>query len=204
MITLYALKQSRSQRIVWLLEALGVPYEVKNFEREPQTRAAPPIFKTLHPLGKAPILTDGETVIAESAAIVEYLIERYGKGAFIPNAGSPAYVQYKQWLHYAEGSIMPNFTLKLIAGDSPKADYIHHQLSLHLNYIEQYLADKKWFCGDQLTGADVMMSFPLQVAQFLLPEEAYPNIARYVEQVEQNEHYQRAVAKVGSLDLDKL
>ncbi|MFC0820481.1 MULTISPECIES: glutathione S-transferase family protein [Pseudomonadota] len=204
MITIYSLKQSRSQRIVWLLEELGVPYEVKNFEREPITRAAPAIFKTLHPLGKSPILTDGDLVLAESGAIVEYLIKRYGNGRFLPAENYADYAQYKQWMHYAEGSIMPNFTLKLVAGDSNKADYINGQVALHLDYIEQYLADKKWFCGEQLTGADIMMSFPLQVAIFMLPEQAYPNIARFVSQVEQSDTYQRAESRVGALELHKL
>lgn len=204
MITLYSLKQSRSQRIVWLLEALGVPFEVKSFEREPVTRFAPPIFKTLHPLGKAPILTDGDLTLAESGAIVEYLIEKYGNGRFTPKACSVAHYLHQQWLHYAEGSIMPAILQKMFATDSSKIDYFNGQVSLHLDYVEKYLSDRKWFCGDELTGADIMMSFPCQVAMFMLPQEMYPNIARFVEQVESHPSYLKAVERVGQLDLHLL
>ncbi|RPD83956.1 glutathione S-transferase [Neisseria weixii] len=204
MITLYSLKQSRSQRIVWLLAELGVPFEVKSFERESVTRLAPPIFKTLHPLGKAPILTDDDFVLAESAAIVEYLIAKYGNGQLIPSKNTQEYYRYLQWLHYAEGSIMPAIVQKMLATDGAKLDHFNSQVALHLDYVEQHLRDRKWFCGEQLTGADIMMSFPLQVAMFLLPEETYPNIARFVEQVEHHPSYQKAIEKVGHLDLHLL
>lgn len=204
MITLYSLKQSRSQRIVWLLEALGVPFEVQSFEREPVTRSAPPIFKTLHPLGKAPVLKDGNLTLAESAAIVEYLIERYGNGRFTPETDTTDYYHYVQWLHYAEGSIMPAILQKMMATDESKINYFNSQVSLHLDYVEQHLNGKKWFCGNELTGADIMMSFPCQVAMFMLPNELYPNIARFVEQVENHPAYRQAVERVGELDLHSL
>lgn len=204
MITLYALKQSRSHRIAWLLEELGVEFTVQNFEREPVTRAAPPIFKTLHPLGKAPVIEDKGEIWAESGGIVEYLIGTYGNGRLAPSPNSPEHYRYQQWLHYAEGSIMSAIIQKMFLSDETKSAYFDGQVLLHLDYVENHLKDKQWFMGDTLTGVDFMMSFPLQVALFLMPSEVYPNISRFVSQVENHPSYQKALQKVGSLDLHLL
>src|SRR5271156_6730379 len=183
MVIVHHLNNSRSQRVLWLLEELGVPYEVKRYERDARTMLAPPALLAIHPLGKSPVIVDGATTVAESGAIVEYLIDRYGNGRLRPPAGTPERLRYTYWLHYAEGSAMPPLLLKLvfdrvangpvpwpisvvarrIAGTVTDS-FIGPQLKLHLDYMEAELTTHTWFTGEEFTAADVQMSFPLEAA----------------------------------------
>lgn len=220
MLTLYALKQSRAYRIAWLLELLELDYQLKIIERDKKTWLAPSSLKQVHPLGKSPLLQDGELTLAESGAIVEYLLARHNpKGMFKPNADSPDYSHYLYWLHYAEGSLMPLLIISLIFHrieqqkvpffvkpivrkivNSVRASFIHPQLNLHLDHIEQWLNSKTWLVGEQLSGADIMMSFPLQ-ALVKKGLDGYPNIHDYVARIEQDPAYLRAEAKIGKFSL---
>jgi glutathione S-transferase len=182
MIVVHHLEKSRSLRVLWLLEELGLDYTVKTYKRDPQTLLAPADLRAIHPLGKAPIIVDGDLILAETGAIVEYLIGHYGKGRLAPTFGTPEHVRYLYWLHYGEGSAMPPLLLQLIfdrmpqgAGpltrpllrrlaDRVKSGFVNRQLKLHFNYIDGELAKNSWFAGPDFTGADIMMSYPLEVA----------------------------------------
>ena len=184
MIVVHHLNNSRSQRILWLLEELGLPYEVKRYQRDAKTMLAPPELTAIHPLGKSPVITDNGLTIAETGAIVEYLIETYGDGRLIPPPGTPERRRYTYWLHYSEGSAMPLLVMKLIFSHIPKApqmprllrplariitggftkSYIDPQLKTHVALWNTELAKSKFFAGDALTGADIMMSFPVEAA----------------------------------------
>ncbi|WP_308570988.1 glutathione S-transferase [uncultured Haemophilus sp.] len=204
MITLYNLKQSRSQRIAWLLEALNLPYNVQNFERDPVTKLAPKELHDIHPLGKSPLIKDNETIVAESGAIVEYILARYGNGKLHPDINHADYVNYLQWVHYAEGSAMPAMIMKYMVQSEAMKPFCDAQFNLHISYIENSLHGKTWFLGKELSGADIMMSFPLQFALMLVPKGQFPNIERFVAQVESNEYYRKACERVGELELKKL
>ena len=169
MITVHHLENSRSQRILWMLEELGLPYEIKRYERDKATMLAPPELRRVHPLGKSPVIDDDGLVIAETGAIVEYLIEK-ADGRLGAPAHREAALRYRFWLHYAEGSMMPPLVLKLILGRIPllgksSQKRIQPMIDNHLNYVEAELATRPWFAGDQMTAADIMMSFPLEAAR---------------------------------------
>ncbi len=219
MIVVHHLENSRSQRILWLLEELELPYEVKRYERDPKTYLAPKSLKDVHPLGKSPVITDGDITLAETGAIVEYLIHTYGEGRLLPQPQTAAYRDYTFWLHYAEGSLMPPMLLKLvfdkiktspmpffvkpiarkIADQTTKA-FIGPQIKTHLSFVEDYLKQHEWFAGDQLTGADIQMSFPLEASFARGGGAQYPNIAAYVKRIHARPAYQRALAKGGPYD----
>ncbi|QLB20747.1 glutathione S-transferase [Vespertiliibacter pulmonis] len=220
MITLYALKQSRAYRIAWLLELLHLDYKIDVIERDSQTFLAPDRLRQIHPLGKSPLIVDGDLTLGESGAIVEYLLQRYGdQFSFKPAVDNAEYPNYLYWLHYAEGSIMPLLVMSLVFNriDQQKVPFfikpivrkitegVRHtfltpQLKLHLDHIEQSLSGKTWFLGEQLTGADIMMSFPLQ-ALVLRGMKDYPNIQRFVKQIQQDPAYQQAEQKIGKLTI---
>lgn len=220
MITLYALENSRAWRIAWLLECLQCEYRVETLGRDAKSYLAPERLRRIHPLGKSPLLQDGERVLAESGAIVEYLIARYGAGSGLkPAADSPGYDDYLFWLHYAEGSLMPLLVTALLlrkidARPMPffarpiarkitqgvREGYLHPQLALHLGFVEERLAGNTWLLGDALSGADIMMSFPLQAA-LARTTLALPHIAAYVARIEAEPHYRRAEARLGKLAL---
>ena len=217
MLVVHHLENSRSQRVLWLLEELGVPYEVKRYARNKQTMLAPPELRAIHPLGKSPLVTDGDAVLAESGAIVEQLIERYGDGHFIPVAGTPERLRYTYWMHYAEGSAMTPLLLKLIFMRMPKAPapffvkpivrgiankvmstFVDPQLELHAKYIESELAKSEWFAGKDLTGADIQMSFPIEAAQARGGLNASrPNLMAYLERIHLRPAYKRALERGG-------
>lgn len=220
MIKLYALKQSRAYRIAWLLELLELDYELEIIERDKKTFLAPSSLKQIHPLGKSPLLQDGSLTLAESGAIVEYLLARYNpKQQFKLTAESDNYPDYLYWLHYAEGSLMPLLVMSLVFHrieqkkvpffikpivqkivDGVKSSYLTPQLKLHLDHIEQHLNGKCWFLGEEITGADVMMSFPLQalVKRGLV---GYPNINAYVARLENTPAYLRVEEKIGKFEI---
>lgn len=221
MLTLHHLEKSRSHRIVWLLELLGVEYQIKTYQRDPKTLLAPVELKAIHPLGKAPVLTDGERVLAESGAIIDYLVEVYGQGRLQPGKEDlDAWCTYRYWMHYAEGSLMPLLLMNLVFTQIPKrpmpffvkpiakgickqvlAQLVTPNLQTHLPYIEQQLQGRSWLLGDQLTAADVQMSFPLQAVAARLETDKFPNLLAYVARIEAEPSWQQVIAKVGPLQL---
>ncbi len=217
MIVVHHLENSRSQRILWMLEELGVEYRVERYDRDPQTQLAPPELVKIHPLGKSPVITDGDAVIAESGAIVEYLSRVYGNEQWSPQVGSPAYNQYLYWLHYAEGSFMPPLLLNLVfnkikttkmpffvkpiakgIADKVLSSFVTPNINRHLAFIEQYLSDHEWFAGDKISGADIQMSFPLEAAVMreTVPK-SYVNIRGFVDRVQARDAYKRALSTGG-------
>src|SRR3954466_8777637 len=164
MLTLHHLNDSRSQRILWLLEELGTPYEMKRYQRNAETRLAPPELTKIHPLGKSPVITDGSTTIAESGAVVDYIIRRYGKGAMMPAPGSDDYEAYNEWMHYSEGSAMLPLMLNLYVSraewaGAPLHPRIDSELANHLGYVHGKLKGREFFIGPSRIGADIQMSF---------------------------------------------
>ncbi len=221
MIVVHHLNKSRSQRVLWLLEELGIPYEVKRWERDAQTMLAPPGLRAIHPLGKSPVIVDDGLTLAESGAIVEYLTGRYGNGRLVPAANTPEHLRYLYWLHYAEGSAMPPLLLQLvfnrvetapmpffvrpiakqIAGRA-KSAFIGPQINLHLDYLEQELGKTPWFAGNDFTAADVQMSFPLEAATAragLGPTR--PKLTAFLDRIHARPAYKRALEKGGPYDL---
>jgi glutathione S-transferase len=221
MLTVHHLNNSRSQRVLWLLEELGVPYEIKRYERDPKTMLAPPELRAVHPLGKSPVITDDGLTIAESGAIVEYLIDKYGHGRFAPASGTPERLRYTYWLHYAEGSAMPPLLLKLVAlriAGAPmpffakpiarkiaatlQSSFIDPQLKLHLGYIDKELSATGWFVGNDFTAADVQMSFPLEAATARGGMNGQiPAIAGFLKRIHARPAYQRALDRGGKYDI---
>ncbi len=203
MLTLHHLNDSRSQRILWLLEELGAPYELKHYQRNAQTRLAPPELEHVHPLGKSPVITDGDTRIAESGAVVDYLIRRYGKGAMMPQAGTADYEVYNEWLHYAEGSAMLPLMLNLYVSrlkeaGSPLHPRIDSELANHLGYADAALAGRDFFVGPSLTGADIQMSFVGDMAKVFEKLGPYPNLAAWVSRMHARPAFRRSIEKGGA------
>jgi glutathione S-transferase len=202
MILVHHLNDSRSQRILWLLEELGAEYEIKHYQRDPQTRLAPPELEAIHPLGKSPIITDGARTVVESGAIVDYLVRRHGDGRLQPAPESTLYDQYVQWVHYAEGSAMLPLLLRFYVsrlGDAgaPLHPRIESELARHLGYFNASLNGRQFLVGDSLTGADIMMSFVAELAGLLklLPE--YPAVDAWLTRMHDRPAYQRALQRGG-------
>ncbi len=198
MIEIHHLNNSRSQRIVWLAEELGVPYKVVVHMRDAKTGLAPPSLTDIHPLGKSPVIRDGALVLPESGAIVEYLAETYGNGKLAPPRGTPDHARYLYWMHYAEGSLMTPAMLTLYArrmGDAAGLLGVRaeSQRPLHLGYIENELKDASYFVGDTFTAADVLMSFPLEFLRSLAPQDSYPAIDAYLKRLQARPAYQKAL-----------
>lgn len=203
MLTLHHLNDSRSQRIVWLLEELGAPYEMKKYQRDAQTRLAPPELKAVHPLGKSPVIVDGDVKIAESGAVVDYIIRRYGKGAMMPARDSADFEAYNEWLHYSEGSAMLPLMLNLYVSrlkeaGAPLHPRIDSELANHLGYVEGALQGKQFFVGDALTGADIQMSFVGEMAKAFGKLDAYPNLKAWLERMRARPAFKRSVEKGGA------
>lgn len=197
MITLHHLNKSRSKRIIWLLEELGLEYEVIAYQRDSVTFLAPPELKNIHPLGKSPVIEDDGLVISESGAITEYLIDKYGNGKLAPKRGTAAYVEYSQWLHFAEGSAMFPLLLKMfVAKDGCKtnflADYADTEILKILTYVEQRLTDKIYLVEEQLTGADIMMSLIVESLQRNGMLDNFTNLSRYAKQLATHSAYKKA------------
>lgn len=207
--------------MLWLLEELGVPYELKRYQRHPETMLAPPELAKVHPLGKSPVVTDGEEVIAESAAILEHLAERHGGGQWVPAAGTPAAQRCRYFLHYAEGSLMPILLVKLIAmkvktgkvpffvrpitrkvGQQIDRGYSDPNLTRHLAFLEQELEGRTWLCGgDEPTIADIQMSYPVEAAVSRGGAKT-PNLTAYLERMRKRPAYARAIEKGGPIMID--
>ena len=200
MIVVHHLNDSRSQRVLWLLEELGAPYEIRHYARDATTRLAPPELMAIHPLGKSPVVQDGGHTIIESGAIVDYLIRRHGQGRLQPAAGSDDFEAYNQWLHYAEGSAMLPLMLKLYAsrlgdGAAPLGPRIDSELANHLGYVNRSLEGREFLVGDSLTGADIQMSFVGEAARGL--RASYPAMDAWVRRLQARPAYQRALARGG-------
>lgn len=214
MIIVHHLNDSRSQRVLWLLEEMGVPYEVKRYERDANTRLAPPELRAIHPLGKSPVIQHGETVVAETGAIVEYLLETFAN-TLKPAAGTEAARRFTYWLHYAEGSAMTPLLLSLIFGEIPRrspalirpiangiakkvrARLITPQIASHTAYWEAELAKSGWFAGEAFSAADVMMSFPLEAAASRAGFPDKPNCRAFVQRIHARPAYQAALERGG-------
>ncbi|REH38805.1 glutathione S-transferase [Paraperlucidibaca baekdonensis] len=221
MITVHHLEHSRSQRVLWLLEELGLPYQVVRYARDPQTMLAPAALRAIHPLGKSPIITDGDVVVAESGAIVEYLVETYGEGALQPAVGTPERLRYRYWLHYAEGSAMPPLLLKLVfsrlaqakmpwlvrpiarkISEGAQKNFIDPQLKQHLAFMEAEMVGRTWLCGEDFSAADVQMSFPLEAASARGGLDAsYPQLSALLERMHARPAYRKALAQGGPYEL---
>jgi glutathione S-transferase len=202
MLTLHHLNDSRSQRILWLLEELGTPYEMKRYQRDAVTRLAPPELTAVHPLGKSPVITDGDIKIAESGAIVDYIIRAYAKGAMMPAPGAE-YEAYNEWLHYSEGSAMLPLMLNLYVGRLKEAGAALHpridsEMANHLGYVEGALKGREFFVGDTLTGADIQMSFVGDMAKVFDKLGPYPNLAAWLSRMHARPAFQRSVEKGGA------
>ncbi len=217
MIVVHHLNNSRSQRILWLLEELGLDYEIKRYERNPKTMLAPPELKAVHPLGKSPVITDGDLVVAESGAIVEYLIDRYGNGRLVPAAGTPERLRYTYFLHFAEGSAMSPLLMKLVFdkienGPMPffakpiarsiarkvKDSFIMPNIRSQLDFLEAELGKSSWFAGEEFSAADIQMSFALEAAASRggLGSQ-YPRLAGFLQRIHARPAYQRALERGG-------
>ena len=220
MITVHHLNNSRSQRILWLLEELGLPYEVKRYQRDARTMLAPPELKAVHPLGKSPVIDDDGTVVAESGNIIDYVVDCHGDGRLAPLPGTPQRLRYNYWLHYAEGSAMTPLLLKLIFGRIGSApapffakpivrgivakvtgEFIDPQLKLHFDYIESELHRHAWFAGDAFSAADIQMSFPLEAASTRAAAAVGPKSRAFLERIHARPAYQAALARGGEYEL---
>jgi glutathione S-transferase len=221
MITVHHLNNSRSQRVLWLLEELGVDYEIRFYRRDPRTLLAPPELRAVHPLGKSPVITDDGATLAESGAILEYLVERYGDGRLIPPPGSPERLRYRYWMHFAEGSAMAPLLLKLVfdrverapmpffvrpvargIANGARRSFIEPQIRSQLDFVEGELARSPWFAGSEITAADVQMSFPLEAAAARGGLDASrPHLMGFLERIHARPAYRRALQKGGSFEV---
>jgi glutathione S-transferase len=206
MIVVHHLNDSRSQRILWLLEELGTPYAIKPYQRDATTRLAPPELKAIHPLGKSPVITDGEATIIESGAIVDYIIRRHGEGRLRPDPQSLAYDIYQQWLHYAEGSAMLPLMLFMYVGrlgeaGAPLHPRLESEIATHIGYVNQSLEGRDWLMGSEFSGADIQMSFVGEVTGAFGRLATYPNIAAWVARFQARPAYRAALEKGGPYNM---
>jgi glutathione S-transferase len=207
-LTVHHLENSRSQRVLWLLEELGMPYEIRRYERNKATMLAPPELRQVHPLGKSPVIEDKDLdgkrhVVAETGAIIEYIVERAGGGLGAPREREEA-LRYRHFLHYAEGSMMPVLFVKLVLSRVPLLGRValkkfQPMVDVHVNYVESELAGRPWFAGQSFTAADIMMSFPLEAARSRagISRDSHPHIFRWVDTIHARPAYQAALAKGG-------
>jgi glutathione S-transferase len=215
MLTVHHLNNSRSQRVLWLLEELGVPYEIVRYQRQPNM-LAPPVLRAIHPLGKSPVVTDSGNTIAESGAITEYILDRYGEGRLLPPLGTPERLRYTYWLHYAEGSAMPPLLLKLLFSLMPKRapallrplvrkvanqvllTLVNPQLKQHMAFWESELCKSEWFAGNEFSAADIQMSFPLEAAAARAGlDQGHPRAMAFLSRIHARPAYARALEQGG-------
>jgi glutathione S-transferase len=220
MITVHHLNNSRSQRILWLLEELGLEYEIKPYQRDAKTMLAPPALHAVHPLGKSPVVTDGDLTLAESGAIIEHFSDRYGAGRLAPAFGSPERVRYLYWLHFAEGSAQPPLLLKLLfdrvksgapllvrpvaraIADKALKSFVLPNIERNLDFMEGELRKAEWFAGNAFSAADIQMSFPLEAARMRGGlNESRPRLMAWLETIHARPAYRRAIERGGKYDL---
>lgn len=220
MITVHHLNNSRSQRVLWLLEELGLPYEIRHYQRDAKTSLAPPALRQVHPLGKSPVITDGGLTVAESGAILEYLVDTYGQGRLKPT-GTQDLLHYRYYLHFAEGSAMPPLLMKLIfnkikrapmpffvkpiargIADKVLGSFVQPNIDAQLKFLESELAARPWFAGAEMSAADVQMSFPLEAAAARGGAiDAYPKIQAFLARIHARPAYQKALERGGPYSL---
>jgi glutathione S-transferase len=221
MIVLHHLENSRSQRILWLLEELGADYQVERYERDKRSGLAPPELFEVHELGKSPVITDGDVTVAESGAIIEYLVDRYDDGRLRPAEGTPERLAYTYWLHYAEGTFMPLMILSLVmrrieTAPMPffirpvargivakvKGGYLDPNVERNLAFMEAGLANSGWFCGERMSAADIQMSFAVEAAEVRTDlSEGFPHLAGFLERIRDLPTYQAALERGGPYQL---
>jgi len=206
MLVVHHLNDSRSQRILWLLEELGAPYEIKFYQRDATTRLAPPELTAVHPLGKSPVVTEGGLTIIESGAIIDYIVRKHGGGRLAPAMGTDAYEAYNQWMHYAEGSAMLPLMLFMYVGrlgeaGAPLHPRIGSEIANHLGYVEKSLAGRDWLVGDDITAADIQMSFVGEVVGAFGRYAQYPNIKAWVDRFQARPAYRAALEKGGPYNM---
>ena len=219
MLTLHHLNRSRSHRVLWLLEELGIAYEIVRHERDPKTFLAPAALQEIHPLGKSPVIVDGEHTIAESGAILEYIVDRHGEGKLAPKPGTPAHLRYRYFMHYAEGSLMPPLLVKFLCSrvksaplpffikpvarkiaDGVGERFVDPNLKRHAAFLEAELGKSTWFAGDELTAADIQMSYPVEALVSRAPEHAGKRLRALLERMRERPAYARALDKGGPVD----
>jgi len=208
MITVHHLNNSRSQRILWLLEELGLDYEIVSYQRDATTNLAPESLKGVHPLGKSPVLTDGDRTVAESGAIVEYLIRKYGRDRLMPNEDSAEFVSYLHWMHYAEGSAMlplmlSLYVMRLGEAGKPLHPRIESEVQNHFGYMNEALGQSDFFVGNALSGADIQLTFALEAAKSLGLLSGFGNLERYLGKMHERAAYKRGIERGGQYDLGK-
>src|SRR6185503_4981628 len=213
MITVHHLNGSRSQRVLWLLEELGVPYEIVKYQRDPKTDLAPPELEKIHPLGKSPVITDGDVTVAESGAILEYIVEKYGNGKLVPPKDTPNYRRYRYYMHYPEGSLMPFLLLRLIASRMKRApflvrpiakqiaqrlesSYVMPNLNRHIKFLADELTGRDFIAGGELTAADIQMSFALEAIAARVPD-APAVIKAWVARMHERPAFKKAIERGG-------
>ncbi len=221
MITVHHLENSRSQRVLWLLEELELPYDVKRYARDPKTALAPPELRQVHPLGKSPVITEGEVTVAESGAIVEYLVQTHGRGRLMPAPDTAEHRRWTYWLHFAEGTAMPPLLMALVFGrirngpmpffakpiaraiaDKVMSSFVQPNIDSQLAFMEQELTARPWFAGDDFSAADVQMSFPLEAAAARGGLDArYPRLQAFLQRIHARPAYQRALERGGPYQL---
>jgi len=219
MIIVHHLNNSRSQRLLWLLEELGVLYDIKRYQRDPKTMLAPPELRQIHPLGKSPVITDGDVTLAESGAIMEYVVEKFGRGRLIPKPGTPEKLRYIYWMHFAEGSAMPPLLMKLMLDRMMKAPllvrpvakaiaskvrrgYVEPNIKRQLDFMEAELSRSTWFAGNEFTAADIQMSFPLEAATARGGlDTKWPRLMEFLNRIHAREAYRTALEKGGEYRL---
>ena len=217
MIVVHHLNNSRSQRVLWLLEELGVPYELKKYERDAKTMLAPPELQKVHPLGKSPVITDGDVTVAESGAIIEYLLERYGNGRLAPAMGTPEHLRWRYWMHFAEGTAMSPLLMKLVferikvspmpffvkpiargIADRVLGLMVDPNLKRQLDYMEAELGKSEWFAGNEFSAADVQMSFPVEAsAQRAGLDAGRPKLMAFLKRIHARPGYKKALERGG-------
>ena len=203
MLTVHHLGKSQSERIVWLCEELGLSYELKRYNRDPETMLAPPEYKALHPLGAAPVITDGDLVLAESGAIVEYIVAKHGGGRLALAPAHPDYAQYVYWFHFANSTLQPVMGRSLVLSraklpaDNPVLLWTKARQDLALNFVDGRLRDSDYLAGRELTAADIMIVFSLTTMRYFLPTDLtpYPHILKYLRRIGEREAYRRAMQK---------
>jgi len=203
MIMVHHLEDSRSQRILWLLEELGLPYEIKQHRRDPKSRLAPAELKRIHPLGKSPVIEDNGHVVAESGAIIEYILRKYGNGRLQPLVGDVRYDDYVHWMHYAEGSGMPALIIRINVARVGEAansalPRLDSEIALHLSYLDTALRGRLYILGDELSAADIQLSFIGELASARFGVASYPNIKTWIERFQARPAYMAALARGGA------
>lgn len=206
MLKVHHLNNSRSQRILWLLEELGTPYEIVRYQRMNPIPLAPPALKAVHPLGKSPVIEDGGNTVAESGAIVEYILEKYGNGRLRPKTGTPEHVKYLEWMHYAEGSAMLPLLMQMYLGFLGEAaaalrPRVESEIANHLSYLENAIEGRRFFVGDGFTGADIQLTFVLEAADASGLLKNYPALLEHLSRMQTRPAYKAAIEKGGPYDL---